>query len=242
MRVPKIIMQTWKTTEVPEKWKESPKTIKEYMSDWDHRLMTDEDNLNFVSKYFPDFLEKYKKLKYPIQRADAIRYMWLYVNGGIYMDLDYKLRKSLEELLDSDDDLFFVRSPNVKKCFTNSLMASGRNNKFWLEVVKECFKPVTKILGKHYHVMFTTGPVMLTRMINRLKPKFREIKRSLVAPCSVCNLNCLGSKKSHAVQLEGSSWISWDSKIYLCVWCNSNKIAAFFAFLFILILLLKLLA
>jgi len=233
------IMQTWKTDKVPDRWKMSPKSIKNLMPDWNYVLMTDADNLDFVRRYFPGYLERFKMLKYPIQRADVIRYMYLYINGGIYIDLDYELKKSLAPLLTSHS-LFFVRSPNIGKCFTNSLMASDKLNKFWLSVIDECFKPVTKILGKHYHVMFTTGPVMLTRMINRLKPDFHEVKRSLVAPCSVCNLKCDASKTSYAIQLPGSSWISWDSRIYLCLLCSFDKIIMFLLLIVIIGLVLRL--
>ena len=43
-RLPKIIMQTWKNKDLPEKWKKSPLSITKYMPDWEYVLMTDEDN------------------------------------------------------------------------------------------------------------------------------------------------------------------------------------------------------
>ena len=46
--IPKIIMQTWKNTQVPDHWKRSPESIKQHMSDWQYVLMTDDDNRKFV--------------------------------------------------------------------------------------------------------------------------------------------------------------------------------------------------
>ena len=100
--IPKIIMQTWKNTDIPDKWKSSPASIRQYMPDWEYVLMTDDMNDQFVRTYFPDFYSHYVNFPYPIQRADAIRYMWLYKHGGIYMDMDFELIKPL-------DDLFSIR-------------------------------------------------------------------------------------------------------------------------------------
>ena len=87
-------MQTWKTRNIPHQWKISPSSIKKNIpKHWNYVLMTDRDNRDFVKKYFPSFLSYYESFPYNIQRADAIRYMWLYVNGGIYMDLDFYLKR-----------------------------------------------------------------------------------------------------------------------------------------------------
>jgi mannosyltransferase OCH1-like enzyme len=103
--IPKRIMQTWKTSDVPEKWKASPASIKQHMPDWQYTLMTDTMNRAFVEQHFSDFLPYYDGFKYPIQRADAIRYMWLYIHGGLYLDLDCELLESLEPLLTVDHGL-----------------------------------------------------------------------------------------------------------------------------------------
>jgi mannosyltransferase OCH1-like enzyme len=87
--IPKLIMQTWKTNELPDKWKPTQLSINRYMSDWKYILMTDEMNRNFIIHHFPNFLPYYDAFPYPIQRADAIRYAWLYVHGGLYLDCDF---------------------------------------------------------------------------------------------------------------------------------------------------------
>src|SRR5438128_2739326 len=96
--IPRLIMQTWKTEEAPDKWSSSPASIDHYMPTWDYVLMTDELNLKFVKMHFPEYLDVYTSFPYNIQRADAIRYMWLYVNGGVYLDLDYELTEPLDSL------------------------------------------------------------------------------------------------------------------------------------------------
>src|SRR5437762_1813333 len=113
MMIPRRIMQTWKTKNVPEHWKPSPLSIRQHMPDWEYTLMTDEDNRKFVAEHFPDFLPYYDRFPYPIQRADAIRYCWLYIHGGVYLDLDTVVQKSLEPLFEDGGDLFLVASGNL---------------------------------------------------------------------------------------------------------------------------------
>ncbi|KMU79388.1 mannosyl phosphorylinositol ceramide synthase SUR1 [Coccidioides immitis RMSCC 3703] len=51
-------------------------------------LWTDEKADAFIESQYPWFLETFRNYRYPIQRADAIRYFVLTYYGGIYIDLD----------------------------------------------------------------------------------------------------------------------------------------------------------
>ena len=82
--------------------------------------------------------------------------------------------------------------------------------------------------GKHLQVMNSTGPVMLNYVANqemRLNLYEKEIimempKRS-VLPCSVCEIGDIKKcEGAYTRPLEGSSWISWDTKVYLFFLCN----------------------
>lgn len=42
----------------------------------------------FIAAEYPWFLETFQNYRYPIQRADAIRYFVLAHYGGTYIDLD----------------------------------------------------------------------------------------------------------------------------------------------------------
>ena len=124
IKIPKIIMQTWKTQNVPLHWRASQESIQRLMPDWQYVLMTDKDNREFVKTHFPDFLPYYDRFEYPIQRADAVRYCWLAIHGGIYLDLDIELLKPLDPLFTSDNDVYLVSSGELSSHITNSFMAS----------------------------------------------------------------------------------------------------------------------
>src|SRR5438094_316457 len=61
------------------------------MPDWELRLWTDEDNNDLVRTEFPHMVQWFDALPFGIMRADVARYMYMYVTGGLYLDLDYEL-------------------------------------------------------------------------------------------------------------------------------------------------------
>jgi len=235
--IPKIIMQTWKTKEVPDKWEISPKSIKYLMSDWKYVLMTDEDNRNMVKKHFPDFLPYYDAFPYNIQKADCIRYMFLYLYGGLYIDLDFEIQRDLSPLFKSTAEVFLVCSGNVGSYYTNSFMASRPKAKFWLEVIEEMKKPLPYyVVGKHFTVMMSTGPIMLSRVVRRTNTVVSVVPKKLVMPCSICNLEC-STCESFLRPLPGSSWTSFDTS-FLNFWlCNWTTVVAFLICLIILLII-----
>jgi mannosyltransferase OCH1-like enzyme len=80
--VPKLIHQSWTSTDLPAKFEVWSRTCRTQNPDWKWVLWTDEDNLNLVKKYFPWFLEYYEKLPGEIYRADLVRNMYMYLYGG----------------------------------------------------------------------------------------------------------------------------------------------------------------
>jgi mannosyltransferase OCH1-like enzyme len=62
--IPKIIHQTWKTDEIPDKWTNAVQTCKSVNSDFKYILWTDETMNNFVKKYYPSFYKTYNSYKY----------------------------------------------------------------------------------------------------------------------------------------------------------------------------------
>jgi mannosyltransferase OCH1-like enzyme len=239
-KIPKLIWQTWKTHEVPEKWKRSPESIQMAMSNWKYTLYDDKENLEFVKEHFPEAVEAYNNFPYPIQRADFIRACRLYVDGGIYLDLDFYMRSSIDDLFE-DGELFFVRSANFG-CFTNAFMASKAKHPFWLDYIKQMQKsPNGWAVGKHMHVMKTTGPLRLTECINKSDHPYVVLPSSVLVPSSVCEIgsgDCpIPSSKSRLIPLEGGSWNSWDSKLLnfsLCKWREIIIVILFLLFVWLI--------
>ena len=220
--IPKLIMQTWKTTDLPDKWKPTQISINKYMPSWRYVLMTDEMNRNFIAEHFPDFLSYFDAFPYPIQRADAVRYAWLYVNGGLYLDCDFELLGPLDELFIEDHDVFLLASSNRPNIITNGFMAAKPGNKLWLEMLDEMKKSAgIYAIEKHLHVMNTTGPLAFNRVVKRLGIPYKLLPSSKVNPYTICDTE-YNKPDSLMRPLEGSSWVGEAAVVYHWCYCHTN--------------------
>ena len=231
MDFPKIIFQTWKTKDVPEKWLNAQDSIKKMNPDFHYVLLTDNDNEYIVKTYFPKYLQYYNNFKYPIQRADIILYMILYLYGGIYIDLDYIAIKSFSNLQLNDKEVGLIKSNNVD-VITNSFLISKPGSTFWLDCINEAIKPSSKFnFIKHLEIMNTTGPLMVNRVSKKHMDKIR-ILDSISVPCSVCHIDdCEINKDFIILPIKGHSWHSIDSSIINFIYCNYMYIITFITFI-----------
>lgn len=224
VKIPKIIMQTWKggVETLPEVWKSSPESIKYHMPDWCYVLMTDKDNDSFIEQHFPQYLKQFREFKYGIQRADFIRYAWLYVHGGLYIDCDFELIAPLDDMFLVDKDFYIMKTGSTGWNCTNSLMASKPGVGVWLECMKRSVNPCRwYALGKHLKVMTSTGPAMLTSVVKKQDPRSYHILDSRdLKPCSSCDPKPCQRKGKYVKNLEGASWWAWDSGMYNFFYCR----------------------
>lgn len=75
-------------TEDARKWTDS---CIQQNPEYEHEFMTDELSEAWVAKHFtdhPEIIETYHNLTIPILKADILRYLLLFVEGGVYNDLD----------------------------------------------------------------------------------------------------------------------------------------------------------
>ena len=97
--IPKIIIQTWKSNDIPSKYNDYIISIKKYNPDYKYLFFTDEDIENFLKKEYPNYYDTYLKLPVKIQKIDFFRYVTVYHYGGFYFDLDIDCLYPLDELL-----------------------------------------------------------------------------------------------------------------------------------------------
>jgi len=238
--IPCIIHQTYISLEkLPKVWKDTPATWRHHHPTWEYRFWSDDDCRRLVKEQFPWFLTTYDRYEYNIQRADAIRPMILYFLGGLYGDLDIVPTRPLDDLFYKDSDLYLIRTPNTNT-LTNCLMASKPGIKFWIRLIEEMKLRAENLnilsLGKHWTVMTTTGPMILSDIFSEheknLKVKF--LPQSLVLPCNICTPKPCSTILGYTKLLDGSSWIEFDTTIYNFTLCHYPQLLILFAVAFFL--------
>lgn len=101
-QIPKIIIQTWKDNNIPNKYKNDINSIKNYNKDYKFLFFNDNDIDKFIKDNYPKYYISYNKLPVIIQKIDFFRYIAIYHYGGFYFDLDITGFKSFNDLLDYD--------------------------------------------------------------------------------------------------------------------------------------------
>lgn len=156
--IPKIIHQTYKTVDIPEHWKEGQQRCKDLHPDYKYILWTDQMALDFIEENFPWFLDQFKSYKYPIERADAIRYFVLLTYGGVYIDLDDGCQRRLDPLLTAPAFLRKTSPTGV----SNDVMGSVPGHPFFKKVIKSLYHYNKNWYVPYLTIMSSTGPLFIS--------------------------------------------------------------------------------
>jgi mannosyltransferase OCH1-like enzyme len=179
MNIPRIIHQTWKDANTPERFRAFTDSWKRHHPSWEYRLWDDDANRRFIQDNFPWFVRLYDNYSLNIQRADTVRYFILYAYGGLYVDLDFECLRSVEPLLAQKECVFGVEASRhaeyhgLNKIISNAFMAAGPGNRFFYAIIKDLITSVPTALEKDRFVLETTGPLMITRVYNAYDEKDR---------------------------------------------------------------------
>jgi mannosyltransferase OCH1-like enzyme len=225
--IPRIIHQTWKTAAVPAEWEAAVRSCKQAHPDYTHMLWTDASMRAFVEREYPESLAVYTGYPHDIQRCDAFRYFVLYALGGVYLDLDIACKTGLDALLGYG--VVLAMSSNQSSSFTNAFIMAEPKHPLMRLAVRNlpAFKDEARYLGKHLHVMSSTGPYFLSTMLAAygVPEDARVLTRAEYSgDCTVCSDGaCRGGV--YFTHLIGNSWHSLDSTVYNFCACNPATVA-----------------
>lgn len=104
-QIPKIIHQTYYSKNLPHQIQTNINQLKNENPDWDFRLYDDQDIDDYIQSHFPQLFATYKKInpKYGAAKADFFRYLVMYKDGGIYLDIKSGLDKPLSAIIKNTD-------------------------------------------------------------------------------------------------------------------------------------------
>ena len=113
----------------------------------------------------------YQNFPYNVQRWDTIRYMMLYVYGGIYTDLDTECFQPISPILENVTIGFGEEPPIHTKPIRigNAFLVSEKENSAWQTILNEILRNMVEKESAIETVMHSTGPNMINRLFDRLK-------------------------------------------------------------------------
>ncbi|KAL2817642.1 nucleotide-diphospho-sugar transferase [Aspergillus granulosus] len=211
--IPKIVHQTYKHRDIPQVWRKAQQSCIDLHPDYEYILWTDDMAHSFIATHYPWFLETFEGYKYPIQRADSIRYFILYHYGGIYIDLDDGCNRKLDPLIKYP--AFLRRTLPIG--ISNDVMGSVPRHPFFHRVIQTLQSCNHSFILPYFTVLFSTGPTFLSIVWKEYvytNPTGPDRVRILMLP----------EYKHYAWSFFrhnlGSSWHQGDARVVFWMWEN----------------------
>jgi hypothetical protein len=193
--VPRVLHQTYPSQTLPTVFLENTRRLRELHPRWDYRFYDDDDIARYIRTVYGDEIFAYYLRidpRYGAARADLFRYLLMYNEGGVYLDIKSAARKPLDEVLRSDDQyvLSYWRGTRFSGWGDHSELRNYGGQEFqqwhiiaarghpYLKSVIETvlrnldrYNPLTWGVGRK-GVMRVTGPVAYTQAIGLIRSQF----------------------------------------------------------------------
>jgi len=180
--IPKIILQTDKDKK--DEYIES--TILSFCTGWDYQHFTDSECIDFFNdnplEEFPDIVNKFKSFTKGEHFSQLFRYYYLYIRGGIFMDLDAMFETDVNSIV-KEYDFISVNSlmnnrPSAVPHIFDGFMASQPRHPVVYEALKRAYSTDDAALLGHYHLLCEE----MYRIITKLTPQnikiYQEVDKS----------------------------------------------------------------
>ena len=134
-----------------------------------------------IQNCFPQYKQLWNDFIYPVQRADFIRYCILQKFGGIYVDMDVKIIKDLEPLLEQDH-FFCCWDDDTRQLPYNAIMGASANLDIFNDIIKHThdshYAKMKVEIYKQWKGRFifqTCGHYMLQRVLKKHNIKTQSL-------------------------------------------------------------------
>jgi len=193
--IPKKIFQTVADkNKINWKFRENIQKIRKMNPGWEYTLMDDADILEFIKRNYPQsILDIYNKInpEYGAARADFFRYLLIYKEGGVYLDIKSNMRIPLDMILRPDDQYLLThwKRRNYSGLLGNTYgefqqwqVIAAPGHPYLYRVIEEVINNINNYdvqktgVGKEA-VLKVTGPIAYTRAIMPIQHKYphREV-------------------------------------------------------------------
>jgi len=233
MQIPKIIHQIWYQgyDKLPEKYHPMQQSWKEIHPHWEYYLWDQKKIEQLIEESYPDVYETYTKLPRMIQKIDFAKYIILHKYGGVYVDMDMKSLKCLDDLFEKypDKDLFAAELDigcTSKWClsiwvateskyvngplYNNAFFACIPEHKFWKDVINEVSHNRHRKWYQTFtqHLLNSTGPMMITHVLRSKNHDFQSLPTEMFEPRRRCDF-----AQAYAIHYFSNSWMSPGMKV-----------------------------
>ena len=133
--IPKVLVQSYvDVSKVPPKVYDN---VKKFAPGWKHRIYDDANATAFLKEHFrPEVAARFNNLTNGAHKADLFRYAVLYINGGVWLDVDVELRDPLDDIFRRNNTIYTTKSGVFDDIF-QAILGSPRGKDFMNDLVEE---------------------------------------------------------------------------------------------------------
>jgi mannosyltransferase OCH1-like enzyme len=183
MKIPKVLHQTWYTSQPHKELADRIEENKKQNPDWQYKLWSDDDIIAWMkSKNLKKDLELFESIAVGPAKADLFRMLILYYEGGFYMDLDNTLAMPLNDFLNPKAECLCAMN-NLRRIDFN-LCASVPKNIYVENTLRAIRERLTKRVDGS--ALSVTGPCNWKSHNRNNKKNYpnREYRLQIVGPIS----------------------------------------------------------
>jgi len=160
-KIPHIIIQTYHSNFVNPIIASNIKLILKNNPNFQYMLITDQEGIKLIKENFNDYiLNAFLKLNVGAAKGDFIRYISLYVYGGIYIDLDSSILINLDNFINYDLDFIFFYDHAYN--LMNTPIITTKKNPIILKLIYEVAR---RIYNNEPNIFIATGPTVFTDVV-----------------------------------------------------------------------------
>ncbi|MCW5702398.1 MAG: glycosyltransferase family 32 protein [Bradyrhizobium sp.] len=182
--IPSVLHQIWWSGPLPQPYAEWRAGWIANHPTWVHRLYGESEIIGIVQARAPQWLGTFNALPRMIQKIDFFRYLIVYLDGGLYADVDMISYLPCDPLLAGASCILSVEHRLNNRLqtefgyrqpwqFANFVFAAVAGHPFFAALLEHLAKRSGLPAPNDDGVEDTTGPRMLTRLAYSLRPEQR---------------------------------------------------------------------
>ena len=226
LRIPKRIIQTSKSQDLPLLQKAAVANIRLLNPGFEYMFFDDRQVEEFIDKEFPEYRRVFDSFPVRIQRYDFFRYLAVYRFGGFYFDMDLLLAANLSELLNCKC-VFPFEALTIQQYLRaehgmdwevgNYAFGAAPGHPFLFAIIENCLRAqkdrdwaaimgrsVPRIFRDEYYVQYTTGPLLVSRTLAEFPDAAKHV--TVLFPEDVCDAAHWNQFGRFGVHLMEGTW------------------------------------
>jgi hypothetical protein len=224
--IPRRIIQTDKSTDLPLLAKAAIKNLRLLNPDFEYLFFDDVQVEQFMDAEFPQYRSVFNSFPARIQRYDFFRYLAVYRFGGFYFDTDVLLASSLEAILEFgcvfpfellSINRFLRQEYEMDWQIGNYAFGATAGHPFLQAIIKNCvqaqqhpewvqqmMKGIPRMFRRERLVLASTGPGLISRTLAEYPAACSQVK--VLFPEDVRDPNSWYQFWPYGVHLQLGSW------------------------------------